>query len=147
LNQVSSEVAVHERTTRKSVTFLHPFSLAGIDEKLDAGTYIVETLEELIEGLSFIAYRRVSTTIMTAGKGYSQGARQVVTIDPRDLEAAQEQDAEMEISTGPPGPLCRPIATDEYRRSHQDLLSRWLLRMAQSTARSLSLFCPRWPAR
>lgn len=35
-----------------------------MDEKLDAGTYIVETLEELIDGLSFVAFRRVSTTIV-----------------------------------------------------------------------------------
>ena len=92
---------MNERTTRKSVTFLHPFSLAGIDEILEAGTYIVETLEEAIEGLSFVAYRRVSTTIVTAAKGYGQGTRQVITIDPRDLEAAQEEDAQIEISTGP----------------------------------------------
>ena len=92
---------MHERTTRKSVTFLHPFSLAGVDGKLEAGTYLVETLEEAIESLSFIAYRRVSTTIEIAAKGYGQAVRQVVTIDPRDLEAAQEKDAELEISTGP----------------------------------------------
>ena len=91
---------MHERTTRKSVTFLHPFSLAGVDGKLEAGTYLVETLEEAIESL-FIAYRRVSTTIEIAAKGYGQAVRQVVTIDPRDLEAAQEKDAELEISTGP----------------------------------------------
>ena len=89
---------MNELITRKSVTFLHPFSLAGIDEILEAGTYIVETLEEAIEGLSFVAYRRVSTTIVTAGK---EAARQVITIDPRDLEAAQKQDAQIEISTGP----------------------------------------------
>ena len=130
---------MHERTTRKSVTFLHPFSLADIDEKLEAGTYIVETIEELIDGLSFIAYRRNSTTIDTAGKRYGQGARQVVTIDPRDLEAAQEQDAEIEIFHGTAGPLSRPIATDEYRRSHEGPLSRGLLKMAQSP-RSLRLF-------
>ena len=92
---------MQERTTRKSVTFLHPFSLAGVDEKLAGGTYVVETLEEAIEGLSFIAYRRVSTTIERAAKGYGQAARQVIAIDPRDLEAAQELDAEIEISTGP----------------------------------------------
>lgn len=86
---------MHERTTRKSVTFLHPFSLAGVDEKLEAGTYIVETLEEAIEGLSFIAYRRISTMIETAAKGYGRAARQVVAIEPRDLEAAQELDAEI----------------------------------------------------
>ena len=65
------------------------------------GHLIVETLEEVIEGLSFVAYRRVSTTIVTAGEGYGQGARQVITIDPRDLEAAQEQDAQTEIFMGP----------------------------------------------
>ena len=92
---------MNERTTRKSVTFLHPFSLAGIDEILEPGTYIVETLEELIEGLSFVAYRRVSTTIVTADKGYGQAVRQVITIDPRDLEAAQEHDAQIEICMGP----------------------------------------------
>ena len=92
---------MNELITRKSVTFLHLFSLAGIDEILEPGTYIVETLEELIKGLSFVAYRRVSTTIVTAGKGYGQAVRQVITIDPRDLEAAQEHDAQIEISTGP----------------------------------------------
>jgi len=84
---------VQERTTRKSVTFLHPFSLSGIDEKLEAGTYDVETCEELIEGLSFVAYRRVSTTIVIAVKGYGRAARQVVAIDPLDLEVAQQIDA------------------------------------------------------
>lgn len=84
---------MHERTIRKSVAFLHPFSLAGIEEKLDAGTYIVETLEELIEGVSFVAYRRLSTTIETIGTGFGQAARQVVTIDPLDLEAALKTDA------------------------------------------------------
>ena len=75
--------------------------MAGVDEKLEGGSYVVETLEEAIEGLSFIAYRRVSTTIEIAAKGYGQAARQVIAIDPRDLEAAQELDAEIEISTGP----------------------------------------------
>jgi len=91
---------VQERTTRKSVTFLHPFSLAGIDEKLEAGTYDVETCEELIEGLSFVAYRRVSTTIGIAASGYGHGARQVVAIDPLDLEVAQQIDA-LEASMTP----------------------------------------------
>lgn len=91
---------MHERTTRKSVTFLHPFSLAGIDEKLEAGTYDVETCEELIEGLSFVAYRRVSTTIGIAASCYGHGARQVVAIDPLDLEVAQQIDA-LEASMTP----------------------------------------------
>lgn len=84
---------MHEQTTRKSVTFLHPFSLTGVDGRLEAGTYIIETLEERIEGLSFIAYRRVSTTIEVIGKGYRRGERQVVEIDPAELAAALEHDA------------------------------------------------------
>lgn len=84
---------MQERTTRKSVTFVRPFSLSGIDEKLEAGAYDVETREELIEGLSFVAYRRVSTTIVMAAKGYGRAARQVVEIDPVDLEVAQQIDA------------------------------------------------------
>lgn len=91
---------MQERTTRKSVTFLHPFSLSGIDEKLEAGTYEIETCEELIEGLSFVAYRRISTTIVIAVSGYGHGARQVVAIDPLDLEVAQQIDA-LEASMTP----------------------------------------------
>ena len=91
---------MQERTTRKSVTFLHSFSMAGVDEKPEGGTYVVETLEEAIEGLSFIAYRRVSTTIEIAAKGYGQGARQVIAIDPRDLET-RRGDRNFDGATGP----------------------------------------------
>lgn len=84
---------MHERTTRKSLVFLHPFSLAGIEEMLEPGTYIVETVEEMIEGLSFVAYRRISTTIEMDVNGLGQRARQVVAIDPVDLQKAQERDA------------------------------------------------------
>ena len=96
---------MHERTTRKSVTFLHPFSLAGVDGKLEAGTYLVETLEEAIESLSFIAYRRVSTTIEIAAKGYGQAVRQVVTIDPRTRSSAGKGRGARNFhgTTGPPG--------------------------------------------
>lgn len=82
-----------ERTTRKAVTFLRPFSLGGIEEKLEAGTYDIDICEELIEGLSFIAYRRVSTMITLKANGYGDGARQLVAIDPADLEVAQKNDA------------------------------------------------------
>jgi hypothetical protein len=44
------------RTSRKTVTFTQPFSLSGIDEEQPAGTYTVETDEELLPGVSFPAY-------------------------------------------------------------------------------------------
>ena len=84
-----------ERTTHSSVTFLHPFSLVGLDGVQPAGTYTIETVEETLDNLSFVAYLRVSTTIVVPAVGTPTRQRQVVTIDPRDLEAAQKRDAEM----------------------------------------------------
>jgi hypothetical protein len=51
------------RTTRQTFTFNQPFSLSVLDEVQPAGTYSVDVDEELIEGLSFLASRRVATTI------------------------------------------------------------------------------------
>ena len=51
------------RTRRETVTFARPFRLRGVDEPQPAGAYTVETDEEPIEGLSFMAYRRVATVI------------------------------------------------------------------------------------
>ena len=39
----------------------HPFNLIGIDEVQPAGTYTVETDEELLQTLSVPAYRGIST--------------------------------------------------------------------------------------
>lgn len=77
------------RTTRGTITFAHPFSLDGIDGVQPAGTYVVETDEDLIEGLSFIAYQRVATTIYLplASGGASV---QAIRVDPRELDAAQK---------------------------------------------------------
>jgi hypothetical protein len=51
------------RTRRELVTFAEPFALRGAPGPHPAGTYAVETDEELVEGLSFPAYRRVATAI------------------------------------------------------------------------------------
>ena len=79
------------RTSRKSVTFTQPFSLSGIDGVQTAGTYTVETDEELLPGLSFPAYRRVATLMVLRSRG--GGPIEVANIDPLELQAAQERDA------------------------------------------------------
>ncbi len=84
------------RTTRKTVTFAHPFLLKGVDRTLPPGGYEVLTDEELIEGLSFPVYRRISTIIIVPGQ--SHRAVEMVTVDPLDLQATQAQDA----ATHPP---------------------------------------------
>jgi hypothetical protein len=81
------------RTTSTPITFHRPFSLPGVDGLQPAGTYTVETDEELIEGLSFYAYRRVATVIrLPAGSG-RLGFSQAVSVNPLDLDAAQARDA------------------------------------------------------
>lgn len=80
------------RTSKKTVTFRRPFTLCGLDEVLPAGAYIVETDEELLDGISFLAYRRILTLIhLRATHGGSDFTR-TLTIDPKDLEAAQKRD-------------------------------------------------------
>ena len=79
------------RTSRKSVTFTQPFSLTGIDEVQPAGTYTVESDEELLPGLSFPAYRRVATLIFLRSRGGGPIVEEVVHIDPLELQAAQER--------------------------------------------------------
>ena len=74
-----------ERTTRKTVTLRKPFSLGADPEVFPAGQYVVETDEELLEPLSFTAYRRVAT-IMTIP--YRAGVSRALTINPDDLDAA-----------------------------------------------------------
>lgn len=49
------------RTTKSMVTFTRPFNLTGFDGEQPAGSYSVETDEELLEGVSFPAYRRMAT--------------------------------------------------------------------------------------
>jgi len=79
------------RTTTKSVTFHRPFYLKGIDRLLPPADYRVATDEELIDGLSFAAYRRVSTVIFVPAE--SGSAVEMVAVDPLNLQTAQDQDA------------------------------------------------------
>ena len=80
------------RTSGKTVTFAHPFLLKGVDRILAAGDYRVVTDEELIEELSFPVYRRVATMIFVPAESSSASTVEMVTIDPQDLQAAQELD-------------------------------------------------------
>ena len=77
-----------ERSLRESVTFDRPFFVAGADRQQPAGTYTIETIEELIEGLSFLAYRKVSTSIVLPLAGGGAGSYQLVRIDPAVVQAA-----------------------------------------------------------
>ena len=76
------------RTQRKTVTFARPFAVIGLDDLQPAGTYTVETEEELIDGLSFPAYRRIATSILLPAHPAKPGWSEVAQIDPRELDDA-----------------------------------------------------------
>jgi hypothetical protein len=80
------------RTSHKTWTFGRPFLLKGVDRLLPAGSYRVTTDEELIEGLSFPAYRRLATMIFVPGQAHSSSV-EMINVDPADLRAAQDKDA------------------------------------------------------
>lgn len=90
------------RTRRTTSSFARPFRLQGIDRVLPAGSYEVVTEEELIEGLSFPVYRRVSTVIFVPGQ--SASSIEMVTIDPLDLAAVQGEDPIPQDKEEPPCP-------------------------------------------
>jgi len=86
------------RTQRKTVAFGHPFRLKGVDRVLPPGDYEVVTDEELIEGLSFPVYHRVSTAIIVPAQSHRASSVEMVAIDPRDLQSAKDRDTASEQS-------------------------------------------------
>jgi hypothetical protein len=81
------------RTSREAVTFARQFALRGIDGEQPAGTYLVETDEELVPGLSFLAWRRVATVMLLPSRPGGPVPGRIATIDPLELEAALARDA------------------------------------------------------
>jgi hypothetical protein len=80
------------RSRRETITFQHPFRIRGIDRLLPAGAYEVITDEEMIEGLSFPAYRRIATMIMVPAAEQNL-TMEMVSIGSVDLADAQHADA------------------------------------------------------
>jgi hypothetical protein len=81
------------RTTSRTVTFVHPFNLSGTDEVQPAGTYTVETDEELLEASSIPAYRRIAT-LLRLERTTGTVLTQIVETNPVELEGALTRDAQ-----------------------------------------------------
>src|SRR5437763_10954801 len=81
------------RSRRKTITFLHPIRIKGVDRLLRPGAYEVITDEEMIEGLSFASFRRVATMIMVPAAPPRTSTMEMISIDSADLVDAQRIDA------------------------------------------------------
>lgn len=81
------------RTSQRTLQFAHPFQLKNMDAASPAGAYLLETDEELLQELSFPAYRRIATRLLLPITPGSSILGEVIDVDPLDLDAAQERDA------------------------------------------------------
>ena len=80
------------RSSSSIVTFLYPFTLSGYPDVLPAGAYEVLVEEELLQGLSFAAYRRTSTSLMVHVTRGHAGRTEMRPTTERDLETALSRD-------------------------------------------------------
>ena len=62
------------RSTRSMVMFSNDFTIGDSQRKIPAGTGEIVVEEQLIEGLSLRAYRRIATHLMVQGRGQECGA-------------------------------------------------------------------------
>jgi hypothetical protein len=80
------------RTKHSIVHFSAPFALRSVDEIQPPGEYAIDEDEELIDGISWIAYRRVATFIYLPALASNSRRSQLIAIDHAELEAALQQD-------------------------------------------------------
>ena len=80
------------RTTQTVVHFSSAFTLPGVHAPQPAGEYRVDHDEELLEGLSRLAWRRVNAFIHLPAIAAQASTRQMVPINPADLDAALKKD-------------------------------------------------------
>ena len=100
---------MNSRTTRSAVTFAHPFRIAGYEDELPAGDYQVDVDEELLEGLSFEAYRRTGTYLLVGSQAGGRGSAEMRPVDPRDLEAALVRDRTLSHPAEPSDAALSPL--------------------------------------
>jgi hypothetical protein len=86
------DISMTTRTTQSVARFSSPFLLPGFDQSQPAGDYRVDQDEELIEGVSRLAWRRVSAFIHLPAISAKGSTRQMVAINPADLDAVLEKD-------------------------------------------------------
>lgn len=81
-----------DRTTETEIKFRHPFFLNSLTKPMAAGTYRLTVTEELIEGLSFTAYRKTDARLEIPAIETPAGSRQYLQVTVGEIEMAHAQD-------------------------------------------------------
>jgi hypothetical protein len=85
---------VVKRINKKLVTFQFPFSIDDIGKELPAGDYTIESEEESIVGLSFLAFRNIETILVQRPPKGKPGATHYWSVDHHALAKAIEADSD-----------------------------------------------------
>lgn len=80
------------RSSRSTVTFANAFALSGYTGELPAGDYEVLVEEELLQGLSFEAYRRTATYLIVETLRGRPGQSEMRATTETDLTRALSRD-------------------------------------------------------
>jgi hypothetical protein len=80
------------RISKQLVTFRSPFYLDSLEEEWPAGNYTIETEEEPLDSPSFLAFRRIATTMIVHTKRGERTQTKFVAIDPAELADALARD-------------------------------------------------------
>jgi hypothetical protein len=97
---------MHDRVTHQTVRFMENFSLMSQPGTFPPGEYEIEITEEQLPGLSFTAYRRVSSTIRLPGSLSAHASWQLVAIEEHELAAA------LKLSAVGQGPGTTPLSSE-----------------------------------
>jgi hypothetical protein len=86
------ETGMLNRSSTATVTFANAFTLAGYPDALPPGDYQVLTDEELLQGISFEAYRTTATYLVATRAGANSGRTELRATTAADIDAALERD-------------------------------------------------------
>lgn len=92
------------RHTVRTVSFQRPFSLSVREDAFPPGLYRVEVDEELIDGMSFLAYRRVQTSLQCLTPQSGPRPAEVHIVNADELRAA--------LAADPPHPFANAPAPE-----------------------------------
>lgn len=88
-----------KRINKKLVTFQFPFLIDDIGKQLPAGAYTIESEEESIVGLSFLAFRHIETILVERPPKGKPGATHYWSVDHEALAQAIEADADRYLAS------------------------------------------------
>ena len=81
------------RTIEERVTFNNPFKVPGQSKLVPAGSYRINITQELLEGLTFLAYRKTLITLyIPKNDSYCLPNEHSIIFEPQDFEFLLQKD-------------------------------------------------------